>query len=221
MVGYFRISGFHQLYASLENVEKIRILIGLKTDSTTYNIIEQSKNNNEIAFETHARTAEITSKQLTEEIVSSEDTLEVEEGILKFIEWLQSGKMEIKAHPSQRIHAKVYISRYHDDDRDYGNVITGSSNFSESGLVGNYEFNVQLKNSTDVDFALEKFENLWNEAVDVTEIYVDTVQTKTHLNNDITPYDIYLKVLYEYFKEDLSLNPDLFYEDVPSYFKKL
>jgi HKD family nuclease len=52
------------------------------------------------------------------------------------------------------LHAKVYISRYFKDDRDFGNVITGSSNFSESGLVANYEFNVQLKNSNDVIYAL-------------------------------------------------------------------
>ncbi|OQX62317.1 MAG: hypothetical protein B5M51_06315 [Anaerolinea sp. 4484_236] len=51
------------------------------------------------------------------------------------------------------IHAKVYISRFPEDDRDFGRVITGSSNFSHSGLQGNYEFNVELKNSVDVKFA--------------------------------------------------------------------
>ncbi len=45
------------------------------------------------------------------------------------------------------IHAKVYIMR-----KDpvkvpdmFGSVITGSSNFSEAGLVNNLEFNVELK----------------------------------------------------------------------------
>lgn len=32
LVGYFFISGFYKLYPALENVEKIRILVGLKTD---------------------------------------------------------------------------------------------------------------------------------------------------------------------------------------------
>jgi hypothetical protein len=32
LVGYFFISGFYKLYPSLENVEKIRILVGLQTE---------------------------------------------------------------------------------------------------------------------------------------------------------------------------------------------
>ncbi len=221
LVGYFRISGFHQLYKSFENIEKIRILVGLNIDKKTFGIIETSRIEGKIDFETHSRTKEIVGKKLIEEIVTSEDTLEVEKGILKFIEWLKSGKIEIKAHPTQNLHAKVYISRYFKDDRDFGNIITGSSNFSESGLVANYEFNVQLKNSNDVKYALERFEKLWNEAVDISDYYVDIVSTKTHFNEEITPYQIYLKLLYEYFKTDLSLNPDLFYQNLPENFMKL
>ncbi len=221
LVGYFRISGFHQLYESFENIEKIRILVGLNVDKKTFDIIDTSRHSGKLNFETHAKTKEMIGKQLIEEVESSEDTKEVEQGILTFIDWLKSKKIEIKAHPSNKIHAKVYISRYFEDDRDFGNVITGSSNFSESGLVANYEFNVQLKNSVDVKYALDKFEKLWSEAVDVSDYYVDVVSTKTHLNNNITPYQIYLKFLYEYFKADLSLNSELFYENVPDNFMKL
>ena len=203
LVGYFRVSGFHQLYKSFENIEKIRILVGLNIDKKTFQIIETSKIQGKLDFETHTRTKEIIGEKLIDEIEKSEDTREVEEGIQKFIKYLKSGKIEIKAHPSQNLHAKVYISRYFKDDRDFGNVITGSSNFSESGLVSNYEFNVQLKDSQDVKYALEKFELLWEQAVDISDYYVDIVQTKTHLNDSITPYQIYLKLLYEYFKTDL------------------
>ena len=87
---------------------------------------------------------------------------------MKFIEFLTTRKLEIKAYPSADIHAKVYISRFNDQQIDYGRVITGSSNFSESGFVDNYEFNVELKNSSDVNYALEKFEDLWKDAVDLT-----------------------------------------------------
>ena len=83
-------------------------------------------------------------------------------------------------------------------------MITGSSNFSESGLVANREFNVELKNSADVKFALEKFEELWKDAVDISKDYIETVNTKTWLNDIITPYELYLKFLYEYFKEKIN-----------------
>ena len=44
-----------------------------------------------------------------------------------------------------------------------GSVITGSSNFTESGLQGNIEFNVELKDDSDYDFALDRFNELWEE----------------------------------------------------------
>lgn len=117
--------------------------------------------------------------------------------------------MEIKAYPSYNIHAKVYISRFKEDDRDFGRVITGSSNFSESGLNSQYEFNVELKNASDVKYALNKFEELWENAVDLSDVYIDTIREKTWLNDTITPYELYLKFLYEYFKENLRKKESL------------
>jgi len=218
LVGYFRSSGFFQLYKSFENIEKIRILVGLSLDKRSFQIIETANNND---FETHIKVKEIFGKELVSEVENSADTKKVEDGILKFIEYLKSGKIEIKAHPGRNIHAKVYISRYHEHDRDFGNVITGSSNFSESGLIANREFNVQLKNSQDVLFALEKFELLWKEAVEISDYYIDIVNSKTYLNDTITPYQLYLKFLYEYFQEDLSINEDLFFKNFPKDFMQL
>ena len=43
---------------------------------------------------------------------------------------------------------------FQDGDRDKGRVITGSSNFTEAGLQNNLEFNVELKDRSDYDFAL-------------------------------------------------------------------
>jgi len=43
------------------------------------------------------------------------------------------------------------------------------------------------------------------DAVDIGEKYIQTIQTKTWLNKNITPYELYLKFLYEYFKDELNL----------------
>jgi superfamily II DNA/RNA helicase/HKD family nuclease len=204
LVGYFRTSGFYSLYESFENIEKVRILVGLNVDKKTYEIIESYRNKNEIYFESHKHTREHFTRDLINELDNSEDNYETEVGVKKFIELLTSSKLEIKAYPSTNIHAKVYISRFYDDQLDYGRVITGSSNFSESGFIDNYEFNVELKNSVDVGFALNKFEALWNDAVDLSSEYVETVNTKTWFNDQITPYELYLKFLYEYLKEDIN-----------------
>jgi len=96
---------------------------------------------------------------------------------------LKSGKIEMRVYPDAPIHAKVYIMRK-DLEKvpdQYGSVITGSSNFSKSGLVNNLEFNVELKDSRDVDFALNKFEELWKLSIDITDEYMDTVRKKLGL----------------------------------------
>ncbi|MGN0004599.1 MAG: phospholipase D-like domain-containing protein [Candidatus Gastranaerophilaceae bacterium] len=108
---------------------------------------------------------------------------------------MRSRKLELRAFPSRDLHAKVYISKFRKDDRDYGRVITGSSNFSENGLNSQYEFNVELKNSIDVKYAQEKFDNLWAMSVDLTETYIDTINDKTWLNDTIKPYTIQIKVI--------------------------
>jgi len=222
LVGYFRSSGFFQLYNSFDGIEKIRILVGLNIDKITYKIVEKQKVEQQlIDFETHKKTQEFFGKELIEEVENTPDDRDIELGIKKFCDYINSGKIEIKAHPSRKIHAKLYISRYKNDDRDFGNVITGSSNFSELGLVGNYEFNVQLKNRSDVEFALDKFEKFWAESVDISEYFVDTIKEKTYLTEKIKPYELYLKLLYEYFKEDLSIDRDLFYKNIPKNFMKL
>ena len=66
LVGYFFISGFYKLYPSLEKTDKVRILIGLKTDSTTYGLLEKAKQQ-ELPLNTHAETK----KQMPDQILGN------------------------------------------------------------------------------------------------------------------------------------------------------
>ena len=70
------------------------------------------------------------------ELEKSADSAEIETGVHKFVEWIRSGKLEIKAYPAENLHAKVYIMTFAEGDRDKGRVITGSSNLTQSGLAG-------------------------------------------------------------------------------------
>ena len=206
LVGYFYSSGFYSLYKSLENTEKIRILIGINTDKKTFDLIQESNGGVDKYWISHKEAKEKFSENIILEMDSSEDTKLVEEGIKKFIEWIKSGKLEIKVYPKAKIHAKLYVMGFNENDRDKGRVITGSSNFTRSGLVDNLEFNVELKNRSDYEFALNKFNELWADSVDVSEEYVRTINKKTWLNEDIAPYELYLKFLYEYMKEKINLD---------------
>jgi len=209
LVGYFYTSGFYSLYKSLEKTERIRILIGISTGKQTFSLIQQSKSAIQGTFEfSHAEAKEKFSDAVASEMEGSDDTNSVEEGVSKFLEWLQTGKLEIKAYPSENIHAKLYIMTFVEGDKDVGRVITGSSNFTQAGLVDNLEFNVELKDRSDYEFALSKFNELWENAVDVKDKYIETIQNRTWLNNSITPYELYLKFLYEYFKEKINIDQD-------------
>ncbi len=222
LIGYFFSSGFHSIYRSLETTEKIRILIGISTNRQTYNWLENTNNPNQQIIEfSHTEAKEQVEKQIQQELADSEDKKEVEEGVNKFIEWVKGKKLEVKAYPSQNIHAKLYIMTFKEGDRDIGRVITGSSNFTQAGLVDNLEFNVELKNRSDYDFAKNKFEELWHDAVDVSEKYIQTIQSKTWLTQNITPYQLYLKFLYEYFKDELNQTDEVFVNYLPEEFKKL
>ncbi|MDD2716797.1 MAG: helicase-related protein [Candidatus Wallbacteria bacterium] len=208
LVGYFFTSGFHALYKSLETTEKIRILIGIDTDYQTSSLIRQVNNEQVNLQFSHAETKLKFANSLSEEMEKSEDQPEIEEGVLKFMNWLKSRKLVIKAYPSRNIHAKVYIMTFKEGDRDIGRVITGSSNFTQAGLIDNLEFNVELDRPTDYEFAQEKFKELWENAVDVGEKYLETIKTRTWLNDEITPYELYLKFLYEYFREKINLDQE-------------
>ena len=221
LVGYFWTSGFYALYKSLENTQKIRILIGISANKETADLIQQSKEEQYRLQFSHSETKKHFSNRLVNEMENSKDIKPVEEGIIKFLEWLKSGKLEIKAYPSQNIHAKLYIMSFAKDDRDKGRVITGSSNFTKSGLMDNLEFNVELKNPSDYEFAQNKFNKLWLDAVDIKDQYIETIQKKTWLNNNIMPYELYLKFLYEYFKDELSQTDKVSSLYVPEEFKKL
>ncbi|HOK75631.1 MAG TPA: helicase-related protein [Bacteroidales bacterium] len=223
IVGYFYTSGFFSIYKSLEKTEKIRILIGIGTDSHTVDLINignSEGSQGEFQF-SHAGTKQEFQAYIEKEFENSEDKHDVEAGVQKFVEWIRSGKLEIRAYPTRSLHAKVYIMTFREGDRDIGRVITGSSNFTQSGLIDNLEFNVELKNRSDYEFARQKFEELWQNAVDVSDNYITTVEEKTWLNQNITPYQLYLKFLYEYFREELSQPEEIYLYEYPEGFMKL
>lgn len=222
LVGYFYTSGFFNIYKALESTEKIRILIGVATNRETFDLIQHANQPRQQQLQfSHAETKEEFADQVIWEFEEAPDQREVEDGVNCFIEWIRSGKLQIRVYPSERIHAKVYIMTFPEGHYDKGRVITGSSNFTQAGLIDNLEFNVELKNVSDYEFALQKFNELWEDGVDVSEKYVETVQSRTWLSQTISPYELYLKFLYEYFKDELNMEDEVFADYLPEGFKKL
>ncbi len=222
LVGYFYVSGFHSIYKALENAEKIRILIGIATSEKTYELLKLAKGESgSYSTPSSYEAKQIVEKKIIEEMEDSDDSKIVEEGIRRFVEWIRSGKIEIRAYPSRNIHAKLYIITFKEGDRDVGRIITGSSNFTQRGLEDNLEFNVELKNRADYEYAKHKFEELWENSFELNETFLNTINERTYLNQNITPYELYLKFLYEYFKDELNRIDQLYHKYLPEYFKEL
>jgi len=219
LVGYFYLSGFRRLADPLKPTEKVRILIGLSTDQPTFELLGQAKEQM-LELRSHAEAKERVPGEILSELETIEDSSDVEVGVRQFVEWVKSGKLEVRVFPSAKLHAKLYIMTFVDGHIDKGRVVTGSSNFSQSGLVDNLEFNVELKNRADYDFALAKFNELWKQSVEVSETYVQTVELRSPFAQ-FTPHELFLKFLYEYFKAELSRSEETDPVYLPARFKKL
>ncbi len=217
LVGYFRSSGYFKIREYLKDVEGIRILVGIDVDHL---ISDAAKKGLEFNFNTDITRDEFI-KEFKDDIQQSDYNQKVEEGILQFIYEVGTGKIKVKAHPDKNIHAKIYIFRPKNwNEHNCGSVITGSSNLSENGLDKNFEFNVELRDYDDVVFANETFESLWKEAIDILPYEIANVKKDTFLNDEFSPFDLYIKLLIEYFGKSIEYDPESI-TDLPKGYKKL
>jgi superfamily II DNA/RNA helicase/HKD family nuclease len=219
LVGYFRASGYFHIRPFLNKVPHIRILVGINIDTFLANAKKQGFE----FFKNHETTKEDFIKKIQEDIAEANYDKDTERGILQFIDDLVEKKIEIKAHPEKKIHAKVYILRPEPfNEHTPATAITGSSNFTASGLGVNnqYEFNVQLTDYPDVKFATDEFEKLWAESVEILPVDIQNIKKETYLNESITPFELYIKLLTEFFGTNIDYDPDSM-GDLPLNFKKL
>ena len=221
LVGYFRASGYFAIRPYLDKVPNIRILVGINVDK----IVAKYHSKGLLFKGDHQLALEDLNNSIKDDIQNSKYTKDIEDGMMQFLEDVVLGKVHIKAHPNRKLHAKIYIFRP-DNFNEYttGEVITGSSNLTDVGLGGsdtsNYEFNVALRDYNDVKFATNEFEKLWAEGVDVLPVDFEKIKKETYLNDEFTPFEIYIKFLIEYFGKSVDFDPNSV-SDLPDNFKRL
>ena len=205
VVGYFRSSGYFKLRKELGDISDICILIGINADD-----IFRKHNLGWEMLEAPERAKELFNEHFKQDIIDSNYTKEVEEGILKLCQDLADGRLQLRLHPSKNLHAKFYLClpETHNPHTD-GWVIMGSSNISDSGLgtekAPRYELNVAMKDYDDVHYCHEEFETLWNEAVPLSIDDINKPKEGTYLSEyQPTPYEIYIKVLIEIFGDQVE-----------------
>lgn len=223
VVGFLRASGYFSLRPFLDNINKARVLIGINVDK----YIAEAARQGRIFFGAEEEVKADCLQQIRRDIEQSGYKKEIEDGIFQMVTDLVDGKLELRAHPSKKIHAKIYVL-YPDDFNQYtqGIAITGSSNLSGNGLGitedKQYEFNVKMSQYEDVKFAKDEFEELWKEA-EGCEITAEDLKInieRTYLKGDISPYDLYIKMLIEYFSDRVMDADDENSFDVPENYTK-
>ena len=204
VVGFFRSSGYFKLRKELDDVEEIKILVGINIDD-----IFRRHNKTMLMLESAEKAKIVYDEEFRQDIINARYSPEVEEGILQMCQDLVDGKLQMKIHSTKNLHAKFYLClpQNHSEHTD-GWVIMGSSNISDSGLgttqSPRYELNVAMKDFDDVDYCHTEFKKLWEEAIPLTIDDIESIKKKTYLGYQPTPYEIYLKVLIDTFGDQIE-----------------
>lgn len=224
VVGYFRSSGYFKIREEIQKSGKlptIKIMVGINID----NIFR--KHNKGMLFLAGDNEKEKAIAQYRQEFLddvkNAAYTEDIEKGIILLADDLLTGQVELKIHPTKDLHAKFYLflpEKFNENSDGW--VIMGSSNMSDSGLgitqSPHYELNIAMKDYDDVAFCKNEFDELWVEGVPITYDDVDKFTKQTHIGQNPTPFEIYMKLLIEYFGEQVE---DQFSLDMPKDFKEL
>lgn len=212
LVGFFYFSGWRELYESLKdrNDLAIKLLVGLDVDQALDSVLEVAKagdalSNDELADRFFASLH----IALNDEAL---DNREFYEQVSYFLEQLENGRLQIKKTLEPN-HAKLYLFKVKDEVRTLlptgddenesaGKFITGSSNLTRAGILGQNEFNVEIGDYGWLD-AKKYFEDLWVTAVPITEIPERRAYLTRFVRNqtqvaEVTPFEAYALVLKSY-----------------------
>jgi len=221
-VGYFFISGFKEIYKDIENISELNLLIGNATDrQTCEQLAEASLAPNLPEYE--IKQAKFRNSEKKQKVMNSTQDdfaerisqLHQTDENKKFIETLKnlikSEKLKIHIYTKGRLHAKCYLMFYKKDQEKKGDVIVGSSNLSLGGLKHNSELNVSLSEDY-IDEINDWFENLWKDSEPFNENLIHLIEN-SWVEYHPTPYELYLKVIYEIVKDKLFENEEVEEDD--------
>ncbi len=199
-VGYFYFSGFEQIYKQLKD-KKVNIMIGIDYDNT---IRDLSRSN--LAVKEHyfnyvkndINNTNIIDNQIGQDSYSL------------FVEKIKNGTLKIKCNKKKINHSKIFIFKHSNKNKNTlpGKVIIGSSNFTRSGFLTNIEGNHLFEDKVNYDGYYEIFKKHWNsdDCIDIADDKSfnelnEKVLKKTWVNKNPTPYNLFIKVLDEYFHQ--------------------
>lgn len=194
VTGYFSVNALALMKENINSVEKFRLILG--------NLMQEESQVNKIINLLNGNTG-----------ISS--TLSLSASAQKAVEFLQQDKVAVKNIQKNFCHAKTYL--YTDKTKTKNYFIVGSSNLTDAGLgikdSSNIELNIAKHDYEDEFKNLKKwFQEQWDKVasekielpdktkVDVKQYIIELIK---NLFKEYSPHDLYYKVLYEMFKDDI------------------
>ncbi|PIR91297.1 hypothetical protein COZ78_02820 [bacterium (Candidatus Gribaldobacteria) CG_4_8_14_3_um_filter_42_11] len=228
-VGWFFISGLKELKDEIDGLESLELLVSPLTNRQTAETMLVAEKFDEAVRDT-LESQEFQTPEQKKDILENEALILLERaGRLQpskenkeFLAWLAeklaSKKITIRIYTKELFHAKVYLV----DKKDIPVVLVGSSNISLSGFSLNTEVNVRLTDEAQVKKLNKWFKEKWelSEDCDFTVLAETALRQSWALNNEVTPFRIYLRILHDIFslEEDREKEKIEFNEDVPKLF---
>jgi len=205
VTGYFTVGALcHFANLTNEKIAQYRIILG---DITQRDVTE------------------ISSLDLLNSDLSLEKALRLKSLAKEAVDFLQLNKVSLKTLEPNFCHAKLYLFKSEKNDRQKNFYISGSSNLTEAGIgikqSDNFELNIaDFGGNEQYKEILNWFNALWehpkahNFKILIDENGKETkIDFKTYLINEISklfqeflPNDIYFKILFERFYNDISLS---------------
>jgi len=179
VTAFFNLKALQALSPAIEEVARLRLLLGKAQDQ---------------AFVVGERLlAEM------EEAAAKGETTAREIGHWR--DFLAQARVEIRRYLKGFCHGKAYILTGVPALGAVG--IVGSSNLTGAGLTANLELNAVLKQGSAVQELGAWFESLWREAEDYK---AELLELLGRFTRTYTPYEIYIKVIYEALRDKLDQN---------------
>jgi len=185
--GFFNIGGYALVREKLNGVSKFRLLLG-REPSTHGLPTKTGRPTQLIDIDIHSAVQQ----DLAAENLSQENKTLVDD----LVDFLRRDEVRVRLYTKSFFHGKAYIF----DDT----VIVGSSNFTRAGLTQNSELNAVQKSGIIAKAYQECFDRFWESAEDYKEKLIDLLRKSKHGDYPWEPYWVYIKALYEYFKDDLD-----------------
>ena len=193
--GYFNPAGFALIADRLDRLTKVRLLIGAEPIPAPSMPVRMPGDPRGERFDAHLVKGALNSH--AEGLQRDRDRLAftpaTDRSLRRLLDFLTTGRIEVRRYERAFLHGKAFIF-----SADEG-VISGSSNFTAAGLTSNLELNIGRYDPAPVKRVKDWFDRLWAEAVPYDLAAVYAARFEEH-----EPYLIFLKVLWERYKDELE-----------------